>query len=438
MRSGVAPARAAAAEILQKIERNGGHSDELLRIPKIDALSAQDRNLTTTLVMGTLRWQRVIDERISALLKRPGAEMHISLIVALRLGAYQLLFLDRIPAHAAITESVELAKLGDSPYAAGMVNAVLRKLALEPRGEPSALAAYPEWMTVRWTAQYGAATAAKICSAGQEQAPLTVRLLHLEAEASLLRDGVELAPGEFLERARRVVSGDLWASSALRSGRVRVQDEGSQLVAELAALGAGATVLDACAAPGGKTAILAERAPAARITAMDVSAKRLAAMKLLLPPSNTLEYRTGDAALLRDGTWHAILCDVPCSGTGTLRRNPEIRHTLEEPDLERQQLRQVAILKAGLQALKPGGRLVYSTCSLEPEENEAVVEAALRHSDEYDLQPIAGEVDRLLAAGVVTAAGAERLRLTALERAFLRTLPGVHACDGFFAAVFLR
>jgi 16S rRNA (cytosine967-C5)-methyltransferase len=434
----VAPARAAAAEVLLKLERNGGHSDELLRTPKVDALSAQDRNLATTLVMGTLRWQRVIDERISALLKRPGAEMHISLIVALRLGAYQLLFLDRIPAHAAITESVELAKQGDSPYAAGMVNAVLRKLALEPKGLPDLLHAYPEWMVARWTERFGAATTEKICTAGQEQAPLTLRLLHPEAEASLARAGVVLAPGEFLERARRVVSGDLWSSSALGSGWVRVQDEGSQLVAELAALGAAATVLDTCAAPGGKTAILAERNPAAKITAIDVSAKRLAAMRTLLPPSPTLEYRLADTALLREGAWDAILCDVPCSGTGTLGRNPEIRHALAPEELERQQVRQVAILNAALKALKPGGRLVYSTCSLEREENEAVVEAALRRSDDYELQPLVAEVDQLLAAGVLTDAGAERLRATAVERGFLRTLPGVHGCDGFFAAVFVR
>jgi 16S rRNA (cytosine967-C5)-methyltransferase len=322
VRSGVAPARAAAAEILLKLERNGGHSDELLRSPKVDALSAQDRHLTTTLVMGTLRWQRVIDERISALLKRPGAEMHISLIVALRLGAYQLLFLDRIPDHAAITESVELAKQGDSPYAAGMVNAVLRKLALEPKGTPDPAQAFPEWMVARWAAQYGAASTAEICAAAQEPPLTTVRLLHPEAEASLTRDGIVLAPGEFLERARRIVSGDLWASNALRSGWVRVQDEGSQLVAELAALATGAEILDTCAAPGGKTAILIERNPAAKITAMDVSAKRLSAMKTLMPASDRLEYGTGDAALIRDGAWDAILCDVPCSGTGTLGRNP--------------------------------------------------------------------------------------------------------------------
>ena len=438
MRSGVAPARAAAAEILLKMERNGGHSDELLRSPRVDVLSAPDRHLTTTLVLGTLRWQRVIDERISALLKRPGAEMHISLIVALRLGAYQLLFLDRIPDHAAITESVELAKQGDSPYAAGMVNAVLRKLALEPKATADPESAFPEWMLARWASQYGRETTAKICAAAQEPPPTTVRLLHPEAEASLTRDGVVLAPGEFLERARRVVSGDLWASNALRSGWVRVQDEGSQLVAELAAPGDSADILDTCAAPGGKTAILLERKPAAKITAMDVSAKRLAAMKTLLPASDRLEYRTGDAALLPDGAWDSILCDVPCSGTGTLGRNPEIRHTLKPDELERQQLRQVAILTAALRALKPGGRLVYSTCSLEREENESVVEAALRHSDAYDLQPMVGELDRLLDSGAITPGGRERLQTMAVQRGFLRTIPGVHGCDGFFAAVFVR
>ena len=437
----VVPARAAAFSILLKVATTDAHSDELLRSREVDALSAQDRGLTTTLVLGTLRRQLALDAQVLALLSRPEAKLTPVVQVALRLGAYQLRYLDRIPAHAAIGESVELVKQAGEKFAAGMVNAVLRKLAKEPvrAGAGGLLAeefAHPQWMVERWERIYGADAARAICAFDQEPAAVSIRLVHPEAERALVEEGVELAQGEFVTAARRVVKGDVVRSRAFRDGWVRIQDEGSQLVAELA--GHGARILDVCAAPGGKTAILAERNPKAAITAFDVSKRRLDAMRRSLADER-IEYVVQDATAMElEPDYDLVLCDVPCSGTGTIGRNPEIRFRVDERDLARQHARQVKILARSLEGLAPGGRLLYSTCSLEQEENEAVVADVLARKSGWAGAPLKDEILRLEREGVLHAAGAATLRASALREGCLRTLPGVHPCDGFFAALIVR
>ena len=440
----IAPARQISYRILLQIATTDAHSDKLLRFRNVDALSAEDRNLTTTLVLGTLRWQLALDACIRPLLSRPHAKLRPEVATALRLGAFQLLHLDRIPAHAAIHDSVELVKTS-SENAAGMVNDVLRTIAAQPRPvlsehfrssqEIAAALAHSVWMVERWTRRYGLPAAEFICRWNQEPAAATVRL----ADPAAPPADLDLEPGAFLSNARRVLRGDIARHPALR-----IQDEASQLVAEIAAAAAprATQVLDTCAAPGGKTAILAERLPSAQITAVDVSRKRLAAMKSLLARSLS-DFRAqtrlcciiADASLIKlDSSYDLILCDVPCSGTGTIARNPEIRFRLNPADLARQQARQLAILKSSLAALAPTGRLVYSTCSLEPEENEAVIAAVLHELPQFRVVPVAPLLDQLALAGVLTAQGRELLR-TATEGHFLRTIPGVHPCDGFFASV---
>jgi 16S rRNA (cytosine967-C5)-methyltransferase len=437
----VAPARDAAFEILRKVATTDAHSDELLRAASVDALSAQDRALVTALVLGTLRWQLKLDARIRGLLARPDAKLAPEVQTALRLGAYQLLYLNRIPAHAAIGESVELAKQAGENFAARMVNAVLRNLARSPRGGrgDESIAeefAHPAWMVERWERFYGHQTARAICTFDQAASTTCIRLVHADAEQALTNEGVVLAEGEFLTAARRVASGDLVRSEAFRNGWVRIQDEGSQLVAELA--GRGATILDTCAAPGGKTAILAERNPAATITAMDVSKRRLEAMRKSLG-NDHLRYAVRDAAALElKAEYELILCDVPCSGTGTIGRNPEIRFRVDEKELARQHERQVRILARSLEGLTPDGRLLYSTCSLEPEENEAVVEECLAQMKGYQRISVAEDVARLESEGAMHPGGASALRESATRDGYLRTVPGVHGCDGFFAALIVR
>jgi len=219
-----------------------------------------------------------------------------------------------------------------------------------------------------------------------------------------------------------------------------VQDEGSQLIAEIA--GRGTRILDCCAAPGGKTAILAENNPKAEITAVDISRSRLdgmrrgfqrdvrtAAIHCVLADATALPFRDD---------FDCILCDAPCTGTGTLARNPEIRLRLSVEDLSRQQQRQLAILRSAFGVLAPGGRLVYSTCSLEPEENADVVESFLRAEPAARALAMGERIKEMRRESSLHAEGAKLLKERALQGPYLQTLPGTLPCDGFFAALLTR
>ncbi len=439
-------ARKAAYAVLLAVERGQAHSDDLLRGKAVRALSMADRNLATALVLGVLRWQIRLDRQLQVLLTRPNAKLDAEVRVALRMGALQLLHMDRIPARAAIDESVELAKQAGHRFAAGMVNAVLRKLAVAPAtkfpeetAEELALAeAHPAWMVERWARSYGMEAARAICRHGQTQPALAVRLAEDAVAAELAAEGVRLEPGVLLRGARVVAEGDVTRTVAFREGRARIQDEGSQLVAELA--GHGSAILDCCAAPGGKTLVLAERNPLARLVACEWSAQRVAQLRERLAGlGERVECRQADASALAErDTFDVVLADVPCSGTGTLGRNPEIRHRLRAEELARQAERQRAILRAALDAASAGGRVVYSTCSLEPEENEQVVAAVLAERPEVRVAAMRECLDALRCEGAMGDDAAERLLACVTPEGFLRLLPGVFGTDGFFIAVLER
>lgn len=456
----ISAARKAAFQILLAVERGKAHADDLLRGKAVSALAPVDRHLATTLVLGVLRWQIHLDHELRPLLKRPGAKLDPEVLIALRLGAFQLLHLDRVPAHAAIGESVELAKQAGQRFASGMVNALLRKLASSHKDAAASMRAlvsdgeisegglvlgyaHPSWMVERWASFYGLEAARAICEHGQSQPSLTVRVTSPDVEAELVQAGIQLAPGELLTSARTVVSGDVTATAAFQAGRVRFQDEGSQLIAEIAAYASdhlnqeAASVLDTCAAPGGKTLILAERNPEARIVACEASPQRLAELrKRLAVLANRVECRLADATTLaEDSLFDLALVDVPCSGTGTLGRNPEIRHRLRPDDFARHAERQRAILRGALRAVRTGGRVVYSTCSLEPEENEQVIAAVLAESPNAGAISLRERIETLQRAGVLTPSGAEQLQSRLTPEGTLRLLPGVLHTDGFYIAL---
>ena len=465
--SAVSPARKAAFDILLAVDRGKAHSDDLLHSKAIDVLSPADRHLATTLVLGVLRWQIRLDEQLKLLIKRPEAKLDPEVSIALRMGAFQLQFLDRVPAHAAIDQSVQLTRQSGHRFASGLVNAVLRKLAVpgpvvsfpeESASEVALAQAHPAWLVERWTRLYGLEASRAICRHGQAQPSRTVRLPHSAVEAAafeaeliepeMMGAGIQLEPGAILTAARMVVSGDVTATAAYREGRVRMQDEGSQLIAELAACATEdssrkiesiqiETILDACAAPGGKTLILAERSPAARILACESSPQRLAELsKRLATRAGRVECRLADAtALNEESAFDLVLADVPCSGTGTLGRNPEIRHRLRLEDLPRHADRQCAILSAALRSVRPGGRVVYSTCSLEPEENEQVVSAVLAEIQSARQISLVSRIETLARTGILTAVGADRLRDCLTPEGALRLLPGILPTDGFYVAL---
>lgn len=441
--SKISAARQAAFEILLKVTdektKNQNHTDDLLRTRAIDKLTPVDRNLATTLVLGVLRWQIALDAEIRKCLTRPNAKVDWDVMIALRMGAFQLLHLDRIPAHAALNESVEQVRESGHPFAVGMTNAVLRKIqAGKLEFMADAVAAHPEWIVERWTRFYGRDAAEGICLHGQAQPRLTMRLENdsPNGESAILNSArwAEVSDGDISEDA------------------IRIQDEGSQLVGEIAAalIPSGrenASVLDCCAAPGGKTLILAERNVNAHVLACDRSKQRLEFMSKRFESipvmRERIECRVADATEKFDAEFDLILADVPCSGTGTLGRNPEIRHRLTVKEITRQSLRQRAILKNALGALSIGGKLVYSTCSLEPEENEEVVTAVLddlknQKQIRINRLNIVGSIEMLEKNSRLRDGAREKLLSAVTEQGGLMLLPSLMGTDGFFISAFER
>lgn len=362
----IAPARTTAFDILMRVEK-GAWASELLRASKLDI---RDAGLASELVYGVLRYRAQLDAVIDK------ARLDPEVRTALRLGVYQILHLDRIPRHAAVSDSVELVKRARKRSAAGLVNAVLRRIAPGPRDWPSEPVAHsmPDWLWQHWVSQYGKEKAARIADASLRQPDTFVR---------------STGPAEGLEPTEvpgcyRVVSGP---------HNLRQQDIGSQWVITLLDLRPGQHFLDLCSAPGNKTAIALEAG--VRAVACDLHLHRLKTSvadcpRVALDATRPLPFRQ---------KFDRILIDAPCSGTGTLARNPEIKWRLQPSDLLDLQQRQIAILRNALAVLAPGGRAVYSTCSLEKEENQEVVEAVVGSNANW------------------------------------RRLPGFQAGDGFFAAV---
>lgn len=435
----IAPARAAAFDILLRVDQQGSYASELLHSGRLESLSQADRALTTELVMGVLRWRSRLDEAIAAASSRPLAKLDPEVLTALRLAAYQLQHLTRVPAHAAINDSVELMKRAHKRSAAPFGNAVLRKIAatsIEPPPESqdwtaASLAgqfAHPQWLVERWVAEYGVERAHLICRHDLQIPNVAIRVDDPAAEQELEAEGVKLGPGALLASARIVTGGEITRTRAFQEGRVFILDEASQLVAAL--VGTGSRLLDCCAAPGGKTQALAARNPSAEIVAAELHPHRVELLRKRVRAANVQVIQADALALPTNGGFDRVLADVPCSGTGTLARNPEIKWRLKPDDLDDLHQRQVAILRAALGQLAPGGRALYSTCSLEREENEAVIEEVLRDSSEFELRDCRQELERLCSTGELVWSDLDSL----LSGTFLRTIPGVQPCDGFFAA----
>ncbi|HKV35148.1 MAG TPA: 16S rRNA (cytosine(967)-C(5))-methyltransferase RsmB [Pyrinomonadaceae bacterium] len=400
----ISPARRAAFEILREVE--AGAFSSILLAAEEPKLKPVDRALTHELVLGVLRWQFWLDKLIEHFTKRRVESLDLPVRLALRLGLYQLRFLTRVPASAAVNESVNLVRSAKVSSAAAFVNAVLRRAIREAEYDPAAEAAnpieklaietsHPAWLIERWTNAFGVEEAEAFARANNLVPPTAFRLLDRDETRildSLNEAGAIVESSKVAEKAWRVSGATHLVRELAAEGKIYLQDEASQLVAQTVNLQPGETALDLCAAPGGKTALMAQRAEnRALIVASDRSEKRLD----IVIKSSASQNLTSIKSLLLDAAqqlpfensvFDRILIDAPCSGTGTLRRNPEIRWRISEPDIRELATQQKLFLKHAARVLKAGGQLVYSTCSVEPDENEAVIATFLESHKDFQLQ----------------------------------------------------
>jgi 16S rRNA (cytosine967-C5)-methyltransferase len=432
VRGAVTEARGAAADVLTDL-RGGALLDSAFD-RRTSRLDPRDRRWTRELVFGMLRQRSWLDALLDDRVRGGLAKLDPDLIDLLRLGAYQLLSMGSVPAYAAIGQTVELTKRRHGIGASKLANAVLRRLDRErdrlvvatPEDPVEALAfehSHPRWLVARWIARWGADETRLLLEANNREAPLVARPYHVvreQLEAMLESAGVTLSDAPLVADSLVLTSGvgAMTELGAFKQGLFHLQDPASTLVTRYAAFAPGSQVADLCAAPGGKTLELARTA--GTVFAGDASFARLARVRdnvRRLDATNVVPF-VGDARFPAVRGMDAVLIDVPCTGTGTFRRHPDARWRLRVSDLAVLPAVQRSILRAAATAVRPGGLLVYSTCSLETEENDAQIESFLSDSPEWRLEPPP--------EGAVPA--------SVLDAGRLRVLPQRHGTDGAFAA----
>jgi 16S rRNA (cytosine967-C5)-methyltransferase len=433
--------------VLERVERAGAYADLALHAAlRRSRLGPADRALATELVYGTLRWRGRLDFLLSRVVERDFDTLEPLVATLLRLGAYQIVFTRSVPDSAAVDQTVRCARAVGAERATGLVNGVLRRLARihqqiplpeledDPLGHLTSVLSLPQWIAERWLEIFGADQAASLAKASNSVPPLAARVNPLRSSRQALIEELgprlpDLRPCRFAPRG--VVLGHRGHPAhdpAFLEGRFTIQDEASQLVVAFLEAKPGERILDVCAAPGTKTTAIAEEIGAGgEIVAVDRNVRRLRlvgrdARRLGLTNITTCEHDAmrslrGFAAR---GAFDRVLVDAPCSGLGTLRRNPDARWRVRPGDPRRLAETQTAILRNAAATLRPGGVLVYSTCTLLPEENEMVVESLL--SEARDLRLLPPET------------APEPTRPLVDPDGYLRCFPHLHDTDGFFAA----
>jgi 16S rRNA (cytosine967-C5)-methyltransferase len=436
----VSPARRVAFEILQRVA-DGAFSSVLLAT-KEPELEPADRALCHELVMGVLRRQLWLDHLIRHYSNRKVSDLDLPVRLILRLGLYQLRFLSRIPPSAAVNESVNLATVARVRSAGSFVNAVLRRATREPTYDPAAsiedpvdqlgvATSHPRWLIERWSSAFGQAEARAFAEANNEPAPTAFRVVRHRADASdilqrLIDAGAELTASDVVQDAWRIRRVNQLLLELAAHGQVYLQDEGSQLAATVLDAHANQKILDLCAAPGSKTTQVADIAgDSSEIVACDLYDHRLNSICAAAALQNLRNIRLLQLDGLQrlpfpEASFDRILLDAPCSGTGTFRRNPEIRWRISAADIEQLAKSQETLLKNAAKVLRRGGRLVYSTCSVEPEENEAVVAKFQAAHPEFQT------IDLQVSSSLKTSTGA------------VRTWPHRTGSDGFFICAMER
>ena len=423
----ISPARKAAFQVLLRIEKEQAYSSVLLAQAEAE-LGALDRGLCHELVLGSLRRQICLDRVIDTLAN--GRKLDIEVRLALRLALYQIYFLDKIPDHAAISESVDLVQFARKTSSKGFVNAILRKAVRERPDiafvdeidRVSVETSHPRWLIEKWAADHGVARAATLAAANNDTPPISFRILHDSEDASSLVSSSKRS--DFVDGCYTTVTKAALANEMAEVGYIYIQDEASQMVAHSVPVPDRGRFADLCAAPGGKTGLIAKLNPTASITACDIHESRVRFLEANCRKQDVeVEIFQCDATQVMPfaaASFDTVLVDAPCSGTGTIRRNPEIRYSLTADDLVALQNKQLSILNNASKLVKTGGSLVYSTCSLEIEEDENVAAAFLTQNAQFTVR---------------TPSVPERF---VTENGFARTWPDRDAMDGFFIAHFVR
>jgi 16S rRNA (cytosine967-C5)-methyltransferase len=435
--------RRAALEILLRVEHRGAYADVLLgnRAPEFED---NDRRLLTLLVLGTLAWRARLDFELARLSSRPLEQIDPAVLEILRLGLFQLRFLDRVPRHAAVDTAVTLADSDRrSRNASGFINAVLRKATRSARPEPQGDGldaqairwSHPQWMVERFAAMFGREGAERLMAADNEAAPTAIRLnpsrgTREEILARIKSAGMEIASESRFPETVILRGAPRFDSAAFHEGFFHVQSEASQMVARMLAPSRGATVADCAAAPGGKATHLAELiGERGRVVALDLNFAGLRTSRAIarrLGHDNIFFARADIAAApgLRPASFEFVLLDAPCTGTGTLREHPEIRWRVKPGDPARMAVLQSAMLAGAAALVRPGGAIVYSVCSLMREEGPDVIADFLGQHREFTLD--------------AHPPGSQQLGDLTRGDGTMLTRPDAGGLDGFFAARMIR
>lgn len=428
-------ARQTAFEILNKIQRDNSYSNLALdhALDKADT-DNKDKKFVSALVYGVTERRITLDYNLSLYLSQPIKKLKPEVLTALRLGAYQILFMDKIPVSAAVNESVKLAKKNGAAFASGLVNAVLRKIisnGLKTDGSMSVNYSAPEWLCDMWCRSYGRENAEKLLKAsfGAVDTVLRVNTEKIDAENLinlLAEEGFDCEIGGNVENSAVVKSGGaVHKTEAYKNGLFHVQDAASQLCCKALGVQENETVIDICAAPGGKSFTLAENMKnTGRIISCDIYEHRLTlisdgAERLGLTNIETVR-NDGNVFNPDFPLADKILCDVPCSGLGVIRKKPEIRFKKSE-EVDKLQDLQYSIMCISSRYLKIGGVMVYSTCSLNPNENEKIVEKFLTEHDNFEGVRVLSDISRY-----------------GVDTDYLTLMPHIHGCDGFFISAVRR
>jgi 16S rRNA (cytosine967-C5)-methyltransferase len=398
----IAPARRAAMDALGHIDDGALDLGEAVARARQPLHDERDRGLLLELVAGTLRMRRAIDYQLALRVNRPLEKLDQAVLRVLRLSGFQLIYLSRLPASAIINDAVELTRRAGKTSAAGLANAVLRALSRDRAhltwpDDLSIVHSHPRWLVDRWIARYGASATGDWLRFNNRPAALCLAVNRTlttreDLAAELAQAGVKTAPTSHAAHGLQVLEGHPLGLDAFSGGRFIVQDEASQLIAELVTARPGQRILDLCASPGGKTVALSAAAGAqGSIVACDVRPHRVRLLNRTLArcriANATVVHVSEDGPLpFRDAAFDVVLIDAPCSGLGTVRRDPDIRWRRTADDLARFAAAQRRLLSRAAALATPGGRVIYSTCSSEPEENQEVVEGFLVERPDFMLE----------------------------------------------------